>query len=44
LEAAQLGIGDSDIHEMRFSVLSLREAIGRFTEAAYGKRLDFEHA
>jgi uncharacterized protein (DUF362 family) len=43
-EAARLGIGESDVHQMRFPALSLREAIGRFTEAAYGKRLDFEHA
>jgi len=43
-EAARLGIGESDIDKMRFPALSLREAIGRFTEAVYGKRLDFEHA
>jgi len=43
-EAARLGIGESDTDEMRFPALSLREAIGRFTEAAYGHRLDFEHA
>ena len=43
-EASRLGVGESDIHQMRFPELSLREAIGRFTEAAYGRRLDFEHA
>ena len=43
-EAAQIGVGESDIDRMRFPALSLREAIGRFTEAAYGRRLDFEHA
>jgi uncharacterized protein (DUF362 family) len=43
-EAARLGIGESNIERMRFPALSLREAIGRFTEAAYGRRLDFEHA
>jgi uncharacterized protein (DUF362 family) len=43
-EAARLGIGESDTDRMRFPALSLREAIGRFTEAAYGRRLDFEHA
>jgi uncharacterized protein (DUF362 family) len=43
-EAARLGVGEGDIHKMRFPELSLREAIGRFTEAAYGRRLDFEHA
>lgn len=43
-EAARLGIGESDIQRMRFPALSLQEAIGRFTQAAYGHRLDFEHA
>jgi uncharacterized protein (DUF362 family) len=43
-EAARLGVGESDLDRMRFPELSLREAIGRFTEAAYGRRLDFEHA
>jgi uncharacterized protein (DUF362 family) len=43
-EAARLGVGESDIDRMRFPALSLREAIARFTEAAYGHRLDFEHA
>jgi uncharacterized protein (DUF362 family) len=43
-EAARLGIGESDTERMCFPALSLREAIARFTEAAYGHRLDFEHA
>jgi uncharacterized protein (DUF362 family) len=43
-EASRLGIGESDTDRMRFPKLSLTEAIGIFTEAAYGKRLDFEHA
>lgn len=43
-EAARLGIGESDMAQMRFPALSLREAVGAFTEAAYGERLDFEHA
>lgn len=43
-EAERLGIGEGHIGQMRFPALSLREAIGRFTEAAYGRRLDFEHA
>jgi hypothetical protein len=33
-EAARLGVGESDTDRMRFPALSLREAIGRFTEAA----------
>lgn len=43
-EASRLGIGESDTDKMQFPKLSLSEAIGAFTEAAYGKRLDFEHA
>jgi uncharacterized protein (DUF362 family) len=43
-EAARLGIGESNIERMRFPALPLREAIGLFTKAAYGRRLDFEHA
>jgi uncharacterized protein (DUF362 family) len=43
-EAARLEVGESRIDRMRFPALSLREAIGLFTQAAYGRRLDFEHA
>lgn len=43
-EASRLEIGESDTDRMRFPRLSLREAIGAFTEAVYGRRLDFEHA
>jgi uncharacterized protein (DUF362 family) len=43
-EAARLGIGESNIDQMEFPALSLRDAIGLFTQAAYGHRLDFEHA
>jgi uncharacterized protein (DUF362 family) len=43
-EAARLGVGESHIDRMRFPALSLRDSIGRFTQAAYGRRLDFEHA
>lgn len=43
-EASRLGIGESDTDKMEFPKLSLSEAIGVFTEAAYGRRLDFEHA
>jgi uncharacterized protein (DUF362 family) len=43
-EAARLGVGESQLDRMRFPALSLREAIGLFTEAAYCQRLDFEHA
>jgi hypothetical protein len=38
------GMGEADVQRMQLPALSLREAIGRFSEAAYGRRLDFEHA
>jgi len=43
-EAARLGLGESDLEKMQFPGLSMKEAIERFTEAAYGERLTFEHA
>lgn len=43
-EAARLGVGESDSARMTFPAMSLSDAIGAFTEAAYGERLDFEHA
>jgi uncharacterized protein (DUF362 family) len=42
-EAGLLGLGETDISKMHFPALSLQDAIGIFTEAAYGQRLDFEH-
>ncbi len=43
-EAVRLGIGESDTDKMQFPALCLNDAIGAFTQAAYGKRLSFEHA
>jgi uncharacterized protein (DUF362 family) len=43
-EAQQLGMGETDTDRMRFPALSLKDAIGAFTMAAYGRRLTFEHA
>lgn len=43
-EAARLGVGEPDLDRMQFTGLTLREAIEAFTEAAYGKRLTFDHA
>jgi len=43
-EAGRLALGETDVDKMEFPALSLREAIGTFTEAAYGERLTFEHA
>jgi uncharacterized protein (DUF362 family) len=43
-EAGRLGLGETDTDKMKFPGLSLRQAIEAFTEAAYGRRLTFEHA
>lgn len=43
-EAGRLGLGETDVKRMAFPALSLREAIEAFTAAAYGERLNFEHA
>jgi len=43
-EAARLGLGESNLEKIQFPALSMKEAIERFTEAAYGERLTFEHA
>lgn len=43
-EAGRLGFGETHTSSMEFPAMSLGEAIGAFTQAAYGERLDFEHA
>ncbi len=43
-EAARIGIGKHSLDRMEFRGLTLKAAIGTFTEAAYGKRLHFDHA
>jgi uncharacterized protein (DUF362 family) len=43
-EAARLGVGEGSLDRLQFRGLTLKEAIGVFTEAAYGQRLDFDHA
>jgi uncharacterized protein (DUF362 family) len=43
-EAGRLGLGETDIERMRFPAMGLREAVEAFTQAAYGRRLTFEHA
>lgn len=43
-EAGKLGLGETNVDKMHFPGLSLRDGIGAFTRAAYGKRLTFEHA
>jgi uncharacterized protein (DUF362 family) len=41
-EAAKFGIGESDLQKMTFPRMSLNDAVGAFTLAAYGKRLSFD--
>lgn len=43
-EAARLRLGESDTSRMEFVALGLREAIRRFTGAAFGEELDFADA
>lgn len=43
-EAARLGVGNADISHMQFPEMTLQDAIGAFTERAYGERLTFQHA
>src|SRR5206468_2137433 len=43
-EAARLGVGEQDLRKMEFPLMDLRSATEAFTEAAYGQRLNFEHA
>jgi uncharacterized protein (DUF362 family) len=43
-EAAKLGVGEGDLERIEVVGLPLGEAIRRFTKAAYGVELDFEHA
>lgn len=43
-EAGRLGLGETDTDQMHFPGLGLRQAVEAFTEAAYGRRLTFEHA
>jgi uncharacterized protein (DUF362 family) len=40
-EAGRLGIGETEIDKIDFPALSLEDAIGAFTTAAYGKPLKF---
>ena len=42
-EAGRLRVGETDTDQMRFPALSLSDAIGAFTEAAYAERLTFDH-
>jgi uncharacterized protein (DUF362 family) len=43
-EAGRLGLGETEIERIEFPAMSLQDAIGAFTEAAYGRRLSFQHA
>jgi uncharacterized protein (DUF362 family) len=43
-ESGRMGLGETQIDKMNFPKLSMKDAIKRFTKAAYGKELTFEHA
>jgi uncharacterized protein (DUF362 family) len=43
-EAARLGLGETDLKKIDYPMMSMRNAIEAFTEAAYGERLTFQHA
>jgi uncharacterized protein (DUF362 family) len=43
-EAGRLGLGETNLEKMEFPAMSLDDAFGAFTKAAYGKRLSLEHA
>ena len=41
--ALRLGVGEGDINRISFPKLNMTEGIKRFTKAAYGRELTFEH-
>ncbi|HET7034772.1 MAG TPA: DUF362 domain-containing protein [Thermomicrobiaceae bacterium] len=43
-EAGKIGLGETKVDQIEFPAMSLEDAIGAFTEAAYGVRLTFKHA
>jgi len=43
-EASRLGLGETEVEKMAFPAMSMCDAIQAFTEAAYGRRLTFQHA
>ncbi len=43
-EAARLGVGESDVENIRFPALELQQAFSIFTRAAYAKEFSLEHA
>jgi uncharacterized protein (DUF362 family) len=43
-EAGRLGLGETNIDNINFPKLKMKDAIKRFTKAAYGRELTFEHA
>jgi uncharacterized protein (DUF362 family) len=42
-EAGKMGLGEMDVSKLEFPVMSLKDAIGVFTERAFGRRLTYEH-
>lgn len=42
-EAGKLGLGETELDQCSFPEMDMKEAIGAFTQAVYGRRMDFEH-
>jgi uncharacterized protein (DUF362 family) len=42
-EAGKMGLGEMDVFKMEFPAMNLKDAIGAFTERAFGRRLTYEH-
>jgi len=43
-EAGRMGLGETEMSNISFPALSMKDGIKRFTKAAYGRELTFEHA
>ncbi len=43
-EAGRLGLGTTDLEQMEFPALNLDQAFAAFTQAAYGRALQLDHA
>lgn len=42
-EAGRLGLGETDVDRMEFPAMKIPQAFAAFTQAAYGKAIEYEH-
>jgi uncharacterized protein (DUF362 family) len=42
-EAGRLGLGETELEQMEFPAMPFAKAFGAFTNAAYGKAIEYEH-